>query len=43
MARGRADAPTFRSWAEFDLRDGLCDGVYDDLILRQAARVSARA
>ncbi|MEA2154219.1 MAG: hypothetical protein QOE11_359 [Solirubrobacteraceae bacterium] len=43
MARGRADAPTFRSWAEFDLRDGLCDGVRDDLILRQAARAIARA
>jgi len=34
MARGRAAAMSSRSWEEFDMRDGLCDGVEDELILR---------
>lgn len=34
LAKGRADSTSRRSWEEFDLRDGLCAGVQDELILR---------
>ncbi len=34
LAKGRADTTSRRSWQEFELRDGLCDGVTDDTILR---------
>jgi Glycosyltransferase family 92 len=34
LAKGRADSTSRRSWEEFDLRDGLCTGVQDELIVR---------
>ncbi len=34
LAKGRADSTSRRSWEEFELRDGLCNGVQDELIMR---------
>jgi hypothetical protein len=43
LAKGRADSTSRRSWEEFDLRDGLCNDVQDELILRYLPESEAPA